>query len=194
MKSSYTCADAVELFASVGKPWWVAGGWALDLFLGEQTRPHDDLDLVVLRHDIDAFRDHLEGWDLWVGLGNDQLEDHPLTPKSPFSAHREVLWCRPSPAAPWAFELLLTPSDKGDWIFKRDPAIRRPISEIGGVSPDGVPYLRPEIILLFKANNLRDKDQTDAATVLPRLDAPATQWLRTALEHVHPGHEWLNDL
>jgi hypothetical protein len=23
--------------------WWIAGGWALDLFLGETTRPHADI-------------------------------------------------------------------------------------------------------------------------------------------------------
>jgi hypothetical protein len=31
--------------------WWIAGGWAVDLFLGEQTRVHDDVDVAVLRRD-----------------------------------------------------------------------------------------------------------------------------------------------
>ena len=29
--------------------WWVAGGWALDLFLGRMTRPHHDVDVAILR-------------------------------------------------------------------------------------------------------------------------------------------------
>jgi len=30
---------------------WLDGGWAIDALLGEQTRPHDDLDLVARLHD-----------------------------------------------------------------------------------------------------------------------------------------------
>lgn len=28
-------------------PCWLDGGWGVDALLGEQTRPHDDLDLVI---------------------------------------------------------------------------------------------------------------------------------------------------
>jgi hypothetical protein len=31
---------------------WSAGGWALDLFVGAQSRPHDDLDVRILRRDV----------------------------------------------------------------------------------------------------------------------------------------------
>lgn len=30
-------------------PWWISGGWALDLFLGRQTRPHFDIDIAMPR-------------------------------------------------------------------------------------------------------------------------------------------------
>jgi lincosamide nucleotidyltransferase A/C/D/E len=32
---------------AVGIPIWLDGGWGVDALLGEQTRPHDDLDIVV---------------------------------------------------------------------------------------------------------------------------------------------------
>jgi len=32
--------------------WCVAGGWAIDMFLGKQTRPHEDMEIVVLRRDF----------------------------------------------------------------------------------------------------------------------------------------------
>ncbi len=38
-------------FASLTVPWWIAGGWALDLFAGDQSRPHKDLDVGILRND-----------------------------------------------------------------------------------------------------------------------------------------------
>src|SRR5262245_4193250 len=31
---------------------WLDGGWGVDALLGEQTREHDDLDLVVARRDV----------------------------------------------------------------------------------------------------------------------------------------------
>ncbi|MHA1547625.1 MAG: nucleotidyltransferase domain-containing protein, partial [Alphaproteobacteria bacterium] len=31
---------------------WIDGGWGVDALLGEQTRPHGDLDLVVQERDL----------------------------------------------------------------------------------------------------------------------------------------------
>jgi hypothetical protein len=58
--------------------------------------------------------------------------------------------------------------------------------------PNGIPYLAPEIVLLFKAKHAaRDKDAADFARALPLLDAQRRQWLADALRIVHPGHDWL---
>jgi lincosamide nucleotidyltransferase A/C/D/E len=38
--------DLLSLLDARGLPVWLDGGWAIDALLGEQTRPHDDLDLV----------------------------------------------------------------------------------------------------------------------------------------------------
>ena len=35
---------------------WLDGGWAVDALLGEQTRVHDDLDLIVRVTDVPAMR------------------------------------------------------------------------------------------------------------------------------------------
>jgi lincosamide nucleotidyltransferase A/C/D/E len=34
---------------------WIDGGWAVDALLGYQTRPHDDLDVVIPHTQIDCF-------------------------------------------------------------------------------------------------------------------------------------------
>ena len=34
-----------------GKPWFVAGGWAVDLFLGRETRAHEDIEVSIFRRD-----------------------------------------------------------------------------------------------------------------------------------------------
>jgi hypothetical protein len=59
-----TTHRALEVMAGFPQPWWVAGGWALDLFLGRKTRPHADLEISILAADQGALFEHLRGWDL----------------------------------------------------------------------------------------------------------------------------------
>ena len=40
-------ADIARLPAGVTVPWYVAGGWAIDLFIGRQTREHGDLEIAI---------------------------------------------------------------------------------------------------------------------------------------------------
>ena len=56
---------------------------------------------------------------------------------------------------------------------------------------EGIPYGRPEVVLLYKAKHTRPKDDADFAATLPRLDGARRGWLADALELVHPGHRWL---
>jgi len=45
--SAEDAAALVDLLERAGVDVWLDGGWGVDALLGEQTRPHDDLDLVV---------------------------------------------------------------------------------------------------------------------------------------------------
>jgi len=38
---------------------WLTGGWGIDALLGEQTRPHKDLDLIILLDDVVRMRELL---------------------------------------------------------------------------------------------------------------------------------------
>ena len=60
------------------------------------------------------------------------------------------------------------------------------------MSADGIPYLKPEICLLFKAKAVRDKDRADFETALPRMSLAQRMWLHAALERVHPDHDWIS--
>lgn len=46
--------ELLEMSHEHGVRVWVAGGWAVDALVGEQTRPHADLDLAVDAHHVDA--------------------------------------------------------------------------------------------------------------------------------------------
>lgn len=191
MKSSHLPVDALRLFDDVGAPWWIAGGWGIDLWLGEQTREHVDLDVAVLRRDQHVFRETLSDWDLHVATAPGVLSPW-IDPIVPEPLH--AIWCRPTPESEWAFELLLNDAQDDAWLFRRDHDVRLPLAALGGRTPEHIPYLSPEVILLYKAKNLRDHDQQDFRVAHPKLDRAARSWLRSSIERVHPGHEWLADL
>lgn len=46
----------VQLFETHHILMWVTGGWGIDALLGEQTRPHKDLDVLVLLKDVAQIR------------------------------------------------------------------------------------------------------------------------------------------
>lgn len=184
-------AEMARLFGSLPVPWWIAGGQALDLFLGRQTRPHHDLDVEILRRDQQVVQRALHGWDLHAA-GDGKLR--PWQPGAWLPATINNLWCRPSPTAPWAFDLLLADADGDRWRCRRDPRVTRPVREVGRRTADGLPYIAPEVQLLFKAKAARPKDEADFLAVAPRLDPAARRWLADALARLHPGHPWLSRL
>ena len=56
-------ADVAEFcrhLQELGIPIWLDGGWGVDALLGEQTRPHDDLDIVVEERNLLRLRGLLE--------------------------------------------------------------------------------------------------------------------------------------
>ncbi len=38
---------------TAGIPIWLDGGWGVDALVGRQTRPHDDLDVVIALHHVE---------------------------------------------------------------------------------------------------------------------------------------------
>ena len=167
---------AAVLLRDLDVPWWIAGGWSLDLFLGEETRAHEDLDVAVLRRDQRRVFDVLSAWELAVP------RDGVLTPwdGAPLPLDRHGVWARPRDAARWHLELVLDDSDGDRWRYRRDPRVTRPLASLGAV---GGPQ-PPEIGLLYKARDPGHERDWDA--VLPRLDAAARTWLADSLAVAHP--------
>ena len=182
--------DPVEVrrvFAGFERPWWIAGGWALDMFVGRKTREHTDIDVELLRHDQLAVQSYLErDWELY-------LADGVLTP---WVAGEEAppdtgdVWCRPPGGGSWAFQLMLNPGTPERWASKRSPLITLPMDVAVRRTGDGLPYLAPEAQLLMKAKGRRPKDEADFDLLLPLLADDQRTWLRESLERAHPDHPW----
>ncbi len=185
-------APVAELFQAARFPWWVAGGYAIELAIGEPVRPHDDIDVLLLRRDHLTARDLLAAWDCWVADPPGTLRPWPVGETLPDAAHD--IWCRETPDGPWRLQLMLDESDAdGDvWRSRRDQRITRPIADIGNRTAAGVPYLRPEIQLFYKAKGRRPKDDADFGAVLPMLSEDQRTWLRDVIVLTYgDGHPWL---
>ena len=182
--------QVAELLAGVDVPWYVAAGWAIDLFLGEERREHDDLEVAVPNSRFDELADVLAPYVVCLITG--QAEATPLAEARDRLMDTHQTWIREPATGKWRVDFFREPSDGDTWICRREPAIRLPYEQVIEWTDDGIPYGRPEIILLFKAKHAaQEKNQADFADALPRLDAARREWLRDALELVHPGHEWL---
>lgn len=191
-------------------PWWVAGGWAIDCFLGHITREHHDVDMLVLRRDQSLLHSTLQEFPLrkviphpegqmnrgtmarWSVGERLELPVHQINvyrPADEHLTHEDA--AAADPEHRWWFQIMLGETDGDDWTYRRNPAIRRPLRQIGFHSPEGLPYLAPEIVLLFKSKHMLAHDRADFDSAAPVMDPEPRRWLREALLRTAPEHEWL---
>ena len=182
-----------ELLAGFSRPWFVAGGWAIDLYLNRVTRAHKDIEIAIIRSDQQALREQLKGWHFYKAMRGQGLEPWPDGERLELPIH-EIHARHPTgdpPRLPSTLEILLNEADGDLWRFRRNLAVTRPLPKMGLSSKQGVPILSPEIVLLYKAPAPRLFDEADFANTRDSLDAERRSWLRDALGLCHPGHPWL---
>ncbi|MFG2716890.1 nucleotidyltransferase domain-containing protein [Streptomyces sp. NPDC048416] len=182
------------MFAKGDFPWWIAGGYAIELAVGRELRPHGDLDVLVLRRDQVLVHELLANWEVYVADPPGQGELRPWRPGEFLQPPLHDIWCRRTSEAPWSLQLMLDEAEGTQWVSRRTSEIRLPIDQLGHTSAAGIPYLAPKVQLFYKAKATRDKDETDFEAVLPLLDAPARAWLADAIALIAPNHPWLRRL
>lgn len=186
-----TPASVGELMAGFDRPWWIIGGWSIEVVTGV-PREHEDMDISIHAADAGALREHLgDRWTLW---NVDDSWFRPFDDRFPDVRPDSQLWVRRDALSPWVLDVPLTPSTDGRWAYKRDTSLTADLEEVTWVAPDGLRYQRPEVTLLFKAAQSRPKDVADADVMLPLLDEPARRWLREAVARSEPDHPWVTAL
>lgn len=174
----------VATFAPAPFRWWISGGHALDLHMQRTWRPHDDTDVGIARADVRAVHTFLLNWDLHVAAAGVLTPWHGETLTK--ERNQNNLWCRLTATGPWVLDVTIGDGSDADWIYRRDPSLRVPWHDAVLHSVNGIPYLAPELQLLFKSAAPRPKDTVDAAEVIPRLDARQQELLRRYLGRDHP--------
>ena len=171
--------------------WFVAGGWAIDLFLEKETRLHQDIEIAIFRKDQAALHDYFNGWLLRKVVNGEPVIWHrdewlmlPI---------HEVHGCNET-AQPSQIEILLNESNETEWLYRRNEKIRRSLVKTQLEASAGVKFLCPEIVLLYKSKNPRAKDEQDFQAVVKRLDAERKEWLKDAIKVSNSEHHWLRSL
>ncbi|KTS38873.1 amino acid transporter [Methylobacterium indicum] len=173
------------------RPWYVAGGWALDVWHGRATREHDDLEFVVLRDDADHFRAILH--DLEFFTVRDGILEH-LPPSAHLPGDVWQVWGADMQRGRWRVDMMMEPGTPDRWIYKRDPTIEMARSAAVRVSKAGIPYLAPINVILFKAKYRREKDERDFEIARQEISAAEREQLIAWLDVLHPGHDWIETL
>jgi len=197
-----------SLLSGLTVPWWITGGWAIDLAVGHVTRDHADVDVMMLERDEHALRG-LTGVDIQLMAGGQAPGPWPagrrLTavpdpgpdpgpkggPGRPTGPDRLMLRGEdlPLPA-----EVTPAAAVGAIWVYKKGSRVFiRPLADITRYW-QGIPFLAPEVVLLIKARPGLDRpgsdnDQRDFEAALPMLDAEQRSWLKDALERP----SWVKD-
>jgi putative redox protein len=180
-------------------PWWVGGGWAIDLWAGGVSREHEDVEICVPREDQAFLREFVPDWQSfspkngrWTPLkGGELLEPPEFMWQLRRTADTEVT----VEGMPPRWEFLLNEVEAGEWVFPHDASIRLPLEQLVVPSPLGPPVMAPEIVLLHKAfQRPRPKDDHDFLWANDRFTTAQRAWLRGHLRRLLPEHRWLAKL
>jgi len=186
-------AEVGELLSDLRAEWWIAGGYAIEMFAGRPIRSHGDIDILVKRDDQHIIQKHLSAWELYSarypGL---RLWGEGET----LIGRYHDIWCRPKGETPWRLQIMLLDTEGDVWFFRNNPSIFGSVRNMSRMTGSGIRYLSPEIQLLYKAGaNMLEKDETDFAVAAPMLNEAERAWLLENLRKRFPAeHQWIEKL
>jgi GrpB-like predicted nucleotidyltransferase (UPF0157 family) len=181
--------EVAKIMASYRGEWMVSSGWAVDAWLGESSRTHHDIDIVVWRDEQSELKRFLleNGWDVQVVVEEGKYKpwaeiDAPLElPVSQVHARKRSGEAHDLRSTQF-LDFLISERSATDWWWRGDPEITMPLENIRLNSSLGVPILAPEISLFFKARPvMREKDELDFGHALPKLEPTQREWLKRSL-------------
>jgi len=200
-----------DLLRRNGFEYAFCGGHALDLFLGGITRPHGDIDISAWREDRDAVIVFIQsqGWTVYEAMGGGVV--HLVTDIRKQKRVKRNIFCVKEDCPFFHVELtenniyrcdidrveqknldfiefLFNKKDANDFVYTYNETIRRALA-LAILHRGDVPYLAPELALLYKSTDLtREENQRDFNTALPFLNRERLVWLQGALPE---GHPWI---
>jgi lincosamide nucleotidyltransferase A/C/D/E len=132
--------DLLQLFEKTGIEVWLDGGWAVDAVVGQQTRPHKDVDIILRVSDLPKLRENLRSRGFEIQQGGKE-SNFVLADGSGLEVDVHAIVFDPDGNGVYRME------NGSDWIF---PAAG--FSGRGVVQGIGVRCLSPETQVLCHAH------------------------------------------
>ena len=144
--------ELAQRLQGIAQPWCVVGGWALDLWHGQVTRAHEDLEFTVLRRDLPVFCQRMRelGLALYTAHGGvlsllaapseqgaqdgqgaqgghgeqDGQGEHGAAGELPAAGIAQI-WCWDAAASCWRVDMMIEEGTPSTWVYKRSPDLTR---------------------------------------------------------------------
>jgi hypothetical protein len=191
------------------------GGHAMDIHLGQTTRPHGDIDLSAWWEDRNKIISFMQSqdWIVYEAMGGGKIhlitntDDQKLIKLNIFCVkggcsffhaeliENDVYQCEIDHAEQKNLdyiEFLFHKRDADNFMYSRKSEIRREL--VKAILHKGdLSYFAPELVLLYKSTDLlREENRQDFEMMLSHLKDESKEWLQRALITVFPdGHEWI---
>lgn len=193
----------------------ICGGFALDLFLGYESRVHGDIDVLAFWEDREAIITYMQhkGFLVYEMLGGGKV--HRITDIQMQEKLRKNIFCctedcelvrlydTEEPDVYWFefqhsglsklnyIEFLFNEKTEAEFVYVRDNRVKREL-EKAILRNDGIPYLAPELCLLYKSTDVdREGYQQDFELTVKELSKEQKDWFEKAMERLYPeGHKW----
>ncbi len=195
--------EANELLKNGGFNYAFCGGQALDMFLGYESRVHGDIDICAFWEDRDKIIEYMlsQGYKVYEMLGGGRV--HPVPGTAGLVRLKKNIFCcldgcplvKTYPIEEdgncWMefFHVGQTKLDYIEFLFNdKTPDLEKAIR-----LADDIPYLAPEMILLYKSTDPdREGYQQDFELACKAMSDEQKQWLQNALRRKFPdGHKWI---
>jgi len=206
-----------QILGDLKAKWCFCGGWAIDLFVGKESRPHKDLDIMVFKKDLQETIAYMEqsGWTVeaptrqgFLPVDADNFEEFEYDNLWCMNNHYPLDYLKVDEQSAYNFyhyerdeqkdvdfiEILLNSSEKGYFVYGPNPGIRLDVRK-AVYSFEGQPFLAPEIVLLYKSKYLSEDNQADFDLVIPKMNDEQKLWLIEALKNEYGlDHPWVEML
>jgi hypothetical protein len=150
------------------------------------------LEIATPLWDFDLIRERLSAYEFFVA-GREGF--WPVDSAGAAYFEYQQTMARDPSTGMWHVDVMRIPDDGANWICSLDRNIHRPYAEAVAHTSDGIPYLRPELVLLFKGLQTRPKDQADFETTAPLMSTAARSWLAQAIAKTKgESHPWIGAL
>ncbi|MCC7365651.1 MAG: hypothetical protein IT303_14895 [Dehalococcoidia bacterium] len=209
-----TVARAAAFMSAYPAPWAICGGWAIDAWLGRQSRDHLDVDITIFAGDQLALFAHLRDWHMvphdavtpesrepWDG--RELVLPAHIHARPPGEENRALLasWVTPphtNARDGLDFDIVLNTREGATWLLREGPRVALPWPEAVCELAPGIPVATPEVLLFYKATAYhglpdypRPHDRADFDALLPHIPPDRRAWLHTAIATATPAHPWL---